>query len=427
MANEGLLPADALEKNAPRPIPPLAGFWFRLGALAIDIFLLRIVFQLTFPLLRTPALQMGSWSVFLGVAVAFIYLFLAEGPVGKGVTVGKAILGIRTTSLLGEPLSPAAAAVRAALLMVLAVPFLCAEWTGHLVLYGNQTAIFFAAGIANGLARAYIVANAFLCVLHPFKQGVHDLAAGSLVLREAGAHNLPAFMEQAAVQASSLRRRALQVSGIAFAALSALHGFSSYRQIFSADAGKQIAFIQSFAREFRSGPFEPFYQPTRLDVVLKWLAEDNQTTTDPLSATVGRQTEANTRPTSDAHVIAIVFRARTAVRPDIHLSSDTVDSLAGRAVRWSEQQITEGLYPFDRESRTRASGIFQPKFLAMVFVEQCNLLLYGQEQIIASKVKPMAIPVGFYRFETEQWLMDRVRETSETLEEQAKETIQNRD
>ena len=119
-----LLSPDALDKNAPRLTPPLAGFWFRVGALALDIFLIRMALQMTYPLLKPLYLSLGEASPLVGLAVAYLYLFLAEGPVGKGLTLGKAVVGIRTTDLDGEPLSTGAAAIRAALVFLLILVFL---------------------------------------------------------------------------------------------------------------------------------------------------------------------------------------------------------------------------------------------------------------------------------------------------------------
>ena len=73
---EQLLPADALAKNAPRTILPLAGFWFRLGALLIDIFILRMALQLTYSALRPFYLSLGPGSTVFGLLVAFVLAIL---------------------------------------------------------------------------------------------------------------------------------------------------------------------------------------------------------------------------------------------------------------------------------------------------------------------------------------------------------------
>ena len=392
---EGLLPANALEKNAPRVIPPLAGFWFRLGALALDIFLLRLALQTTYPALRPFYLSMGSASVVVGLLVAFVYLVLAEGPVGNGRTLGKAILGIRTTDLRGEQPSLTAVAVRSMLLLVLALPLLGSEMAGRLATSGDRNGVFLASAGLKGLATAFIIANVFLHVLHPLKQTAHDLLAHTIVVREAGAHNLPAFLEQVEGQVAPLQRRAVWVAAAAFIALGAINMFGEYRQIFSADGERYLGFMRSFDKEFRYGPFRPNYRGTMLGWVEARLANDGMT-----SASWARRLPAlaksDDRPTSQSHTVVFEFLSPSAITPGDFGTSKALAALGSRAVSWTERQIRDDLYPLDRKTRTRPEMIFQPRCLALLFVENVSLLLYRHERVAEAEILPLAIPKVVY-------------------------------
>jgi uncharacterized RDD family membrane protein YckC len=395
VAEAKLLPANALEKNAPKAVPPLAGFWFRLGALALDIFLLRLALQMTYPALRPLYLSIGSALVVVGPLVAFVYLVLAEGPVGKGMTLGKAIVGIRTTDLSGERASISAAAIRAALLLVLALPFLGSEMGARCAANGDRNGLFLASGMLRGMAMAFIIANVFLVVLHPLKQTAHDLLAGTLVVREAGAHHLSVFLEQIEGQLAPLQRRAIQVAAVAFVALSAINMFGEYRQVFSAEGENYLRFMRLFDKEFRYGPFRPNYRGTMLGWVEGRLASDGMTS-ESWTRRLNVLAKSGDRPTSQSHTVVLEFRSSGAVKADDLGDSQALAGLGSRAVAWIEREIRDDVYPLDRKMRSRSEIIFQPRCVTLLFVENVNLLLYNHESVIDAEIRPLAIPKSLY-------------------------------
>jgi len=395
---EELLPANALEKNAPRAIPPLAGFWFRLGALLIDIFLLRLALQATYPVLRPFYLTLGSASVAVGLLFAFAYLALAEGLVGKGVTLGKAILGIRTTDLQGEQASLHAVAIRAAMLLVLAMPFLGGEIATRLAAEGDRNGVFLASTVFNSLAMSFIIANVFLVVLHPLKQTAYDLLAQTVVVRDGGAHNLPAFMEQAASQIAPLQRRAIRVASAAFVALAAINGFSEYRKVFSSEGEQYFRFMQSFEKEFRYRNFHPYYQGAVLALIEKRLTRDGLTSESWARRLPAAANPAD-RPTSRSHVVVVEFRSPLAIGADDLGTSEALAALGSRVVSWTEQQISDDIFPLDRRTRTRSEIIFQPCCVALLFVQDVNLLLYSHENVTYAEILPLALSKDYYEAE----------------------------
>lgn len=181
--DEGLSP-NALGRSLPSaPKLPVAGFLIRLLAFALDCILLRLFLYLLALVAREPMLALGPWSGRLAAALLFAYFWLGDGPVGRGRTVGKAVLNLRTVAAEdGRPLGWGRSALRAA---ILCPPRL---WMFYFV------APFFTPGpwgvvaeavalrLSEYLTLALILAQVFHTLLNPTRQGLHDTAARSLVL-----------------------------------------------------------------------------------------------------------------------------------------------------------------------------------------------------------------------------------------------------
>jgi len=418
MADEGLLPANARDRNALRPVPPLASFWHRLGAVLVDLLLVYMLLRLTFPLLRPFYLQVGAWSVLLTLALVYVYLFLAEGPVGKGRTVGKAVLGIQTTDANGAPLRPTAAAVRAGVMLPYMLPLLSGELSGPFI--GADPTRFYLAQLAtHGVGSACIIANVFLAAMHPLRQTVPDLAAGSLVLREAGAHQLAAFQEQVAEQAAPLDRRAKQVAFLAFVALTGVSAFFQYRTLFNPDARRQFRFMEEFRKEFRFQDMTPVFMPGRM-LDLQFLLQREGHTTESITALLKKAGAAD-QPSTDTHLVMVVFRSRSAIEPEDLGPPERMQELTRAVAAWAARSIRENAFPLNRESRVRRAGperaggkpfVFQPRHVALLFVEEINLLLYpftlmppgfhSDIRIVHAEIAPLELSESFYETESQE-------------------------
>lgn len=129
---------------------------------------------------RMPALGPHAW---IGIACVWIaYFTLGDGPVGRGTTLGKRLLGIRVIDRCGAPPSPRAALLRALLVagilgnrslgasIVLLVPAL-----QH---FAFSLAFFVAAALGHGgLLLSPLV--------HPQGRGLADFATDTRVVRQA--------------------------------------------------------------------------------------------------------------------------------------------------------------------------------------------------------------------------------------------------
>lgn len=185
-------PVDQPAEQPPQPalksyvliprLPSLAGYWQRLFALLLDLIFLHYF-------LRFSAWGLGSLlfvderiTTIGAISVFFLYFTSLNGPPGRGATIGKTILRMRVSTLDGQIPTWGQAFTRTALLFPFVFtihtlkPFLN-EWpegtTDRLLLF---LATF-------GLAIASIVANSVSASFNPFKQGMHDYWAGTVVRR----------------------------------------------------------------------------------------------------------------------------------------------------------------------------------------------------------------------------------------------------
>ncbi|MDK2971019.1 MAG: hypothetical protein PWP23_774 [Candidatus Sumerlaeota bacterium] len=161
------------------PKAPVAGFWRRLGALLFDYVLLYFVFIGIGKLLHEPLFALGRHSSALGAVVVLLYFTLANGPVGKGRTVGKFLVGIRVRDYRGEVPSLGRSAARTVLLFpgILAAffvsPFVFDYDTYKGLVYGNMLSGYVTFALFLGMVIAI--------VFNPFKQGMHDYLAKTTV------------------------------------------------------------------------------------------------------------------------------------------------------------------------------------------------------------------------------------------------------
>lgn len=166
--------------------PDIAGFWRRLVALAIDLFLLGIAGMILGGLLFDQLARMGVAARLVGFAIALAYFGIGNSRLLGGQTVGKMLLGLRVVGLQGQQLSLPRAMLRYA---VLGVPF-----------FANGLPIDprLAMSPVLGPALALLVFGGMAAVVYLYvfnrhtRQSLHDLAAGSLVVRaESPGHAQP--------------------------------------------------------------------------------------------------------------------------------------------------------------------------------------------------------------------------------------------
>lgn len=211
--------------NAPEPARlPLARFLRRFAALLMDIVLLYVSGRLLASVAGDALLRLGRLQDAVGLLVPALYFGLGNGPVGKGQTLGKLLVGIRTTTRDGAVPGFGRALARTALVFpgfivaVVLQPFVEPDDP----LSKPRAIVEFLPLI---LLLPMFAANVFAIVFNPFRQGLHDFIAGTNV-RAAAAPPM-AFAEICAMVGGNWMRllRQAQVTGWAtFLLVSALIG-----------------------------------------------------------------------------------------------------------------------------------------------------------------------------------------------------------
>lgn len=182
-----LKPLD--ESGAPKPSLPVPGFWPRLGAFALDAAILTLIAYVTAKRLY-PVLYPQRWT-FQAVAllVPWLYFFIGYSSLTKGQTIGKYVLGFRVLSRPnGVYLSFRQLLIRASLSYVclFAYAFFLhfALWQSFQIQFPENTLAAVSICLAlSALACAYGLAASVMTGLHPRKLALHDILAGSAVVR----------------------------------------------------------------------------------------------------------------------------------------------------------------------------------------------------------------------------------------------------
>ena len=203
----------------------VAGFWIRLAADALDaVVLFAVGWMLSLPL-RAVFERLGERAVFVGLAISMAYTGILQSRLGGGRTLGKKWLGLRVVRLDGSLMSLDRSLVRYALMGLLvyqgAVAYALVGLLPFLSLASVQTVV---GGIASVLFLGCVVVVPF----HPLKRGLHDLLAGTIVIR--GGMPDPVF-----VAARSNRRndRRIVVGAAALAVIAMVAGVVTWHRLAS--------------------------------------------------------------------------------------------------------------------------------------------------------------------------------------------------
>lgn len=178
---DGAVASDARERAETAAQPgQVAGFWIRLGSDALDAVVLWVVgWMLSLPL-RGVFERLGERAVFVGLAISMAYTGILQSRFGDGRTLGKKLLGLRVVRLDGSLMSLDRSLVRYALMGLLvyqgAVAYALLSLLPFLGFAPVQTVV---SGIATVLFLGCVVVVPF----HPLKRGLHDLLAGTIVIR----------------------------------------------------------------------------------------------------------------------------------------------------------------------------------------------------------------------------------------------------
>lgn len=159
------------------PAREIAGFWRRLGAIAIDVILLGIVGMILGTLLFDTFARMGAYARLIGFGIALVYFGICNSRIGGGQTLGKRWLGVRVVDAHDQLLSLPRSLLRYA---VLGIPFFA---------NGLPVDPELAMSTPLGYLLALIVFGGLFAIIYLYifnrrtRQSLHDLVVGSYVER----------------------------------------------------------------------------------------------------------------------------------------------------------------------------------------------------------------------------------------------------
>ena len=189
----------------------VAGFWVRLAADLLDAGLLFVVgWMLSIPF-RSLFERLGESGVFVGLAISMAYSGILHSRFGHGRTLGKRLLRLRVVRPDGTLLSLDRSLVRYALMALLVYQGAFAYAVAALLPFVTLAT---AQMVFGGMAVVLFLGCVLVVPFHPLKRGLHDLLAGTIVIR--GAMPDPLFI---AGQTYRRRDRQIVVGAAALAAL----------------------------------------------------------------------------------------------------------------------------------------------------------------------------------------------------------------
>jgi uncharacterized RDD family membrane protein YckC len=160
-------------------LPPISGFWYRLGAFVIDTLLLGLIGQIIGWTFSSVLFRVGPYGRFIGWIILLVYFGLLNSIVGKGQTVGKRLLKIAVRDSEGNPIGLGRSFLRA---FVLTLPNMLNGW--QLPIFQSISALtWIQAIIVFGVGGALVYTMIFN---RGTRQGFHDLVCRTYVVRLSG-------------------------------------------------------------------------------------------------------------------------------------------------------------------------------------------------------------------------------------------------
>ncbi|QWT20824.1 RDD family protein [Bacillus sp. NP157] len=164
-----------LHTAAEPPPRPMAALWRRWLAFLIDWIILSLGGAIAGLVLFEPFARMGLWCRVLGFAIAVIYFGIFDSGWGGAGSPGKKVLSIRVVDGAGRVIAVWRALLRAA---VICVPVLL----NGMLLFPAEAPL--GARALEGLVGGLLLASLYLLVFNAgTRQGLHDLATGTFVIR----------------------------------------------------------------------------------------------------------------------------------------------------------------------------------------------------------------------------------------------------
>jgi uncharacterized RDD family membrane protein YckC len=166
--------------------PPIAGFWRRIAAFAVDCMIIGVPTFLMGLVFFRWAVALGQAGRLIGFVVALLYFALLNSRLGGGQTVGKRLFGIRVIDRDGNTLNPTRSVVR---FLVLAIPYFFNGIWFDLDPTSNALLSEILGALLIFIVFGGLGAILYLLIFNRrTRQSLHDLAVDSFVVRNQPIH-----------------------------------------------------------------------------------------------------------------------------------------------------------------------------------------------------------------------------------------------
>lgn len=170
--------APPLPQPNPLTLPPLASIWQRLGASLIDTLILGAIGQIVALVFNGILFQIGPYGRPIGLLFILPYFGILNSKLGGGQTLGKRLMRIAVRNGANEPISLARSLARIGILIT---PEFFNGWS--IPTADNPVYSWVATLAVFGLGGVLLYTMLFNW---KGRQGIHDLAVGTYVVRLKG-------------------------------------------------------------------------------------------------------------------------------------------------------------------------------------------------------------------------------------------------
>ncbi|MCX7765734.1 MAG: RDD family protein [Candidatus Sumerlaeia bacterium] len=383
-----------------RRFQPMAGFWLRTAALMLDLIFLRFFLYALVFIGKEFFFQLGNSSVFIGLAIILGYFALLDGPLGKGKTIGKALLNITVRNYDVQLLEPGAAFLRSVICLNV---FVLSVLIGVTFKQIDTPEQMFILNLFSAFIWGFLIANSILIGVHPLKQGIHDLLTQTLVSKVGFADRYTAFKESLP-EFQRWQVSAFQSAAIGFIVMVILASILNYKATFNQDEQERLRLFREVSEKFQIPGFElvAFNAGFLREVPLSSTQTTSSSSQPPSPATPeqkntsGKQEQQRTkeiRPEDLKYTAVFFYRTYHSFDEKQIKTSEEIKQLMLAAREWVKQNLPERPLPADpriaaqsrkaeqpsqEQSSTKPQPVRKPEKIYFIFEKRINLTFLYQ-------------------------------------------------
>ncbi len=198
----------------------IIGFWLRLLTDILDAIILGVIgFIISIPF-RNILYGVGENGAWIGLLITFFYTGILQSYIGKGQSIAKKIFKIEVLSINGKFLSLQKSFLRYTVIALIFYNGWISTSITSMIPFLNNS-IF--SSVFSVIMIFLYVGGIVLLIFHPLKRGIHDIIAGSIVIKK-GCYD---SIKLKAMNSIKKAKKAYIVSGI-FAIALIILSFSFY-------------------------------------------------------------------------------------------------------------------------------------------------------------------------------------------------------